>query len=1127
TLGNASSNTRYIAACASLVLMVAAPVATFVILTPNAPLVMADAAMPAAMPVSPAAAPVQQTRTIALPPAEPIPLPEPSFLETLTAQLEAALPYCVIGWIVGVAALSVWYLGGWCQLQKLRRIGTKAVSAAIEANASLLSQRLGLRRAVHIVESALVQVPTVIGWLKPVILLPATALTGLDEIQLTAMIAHELAHIKRCDYLTNIAQTVVEIFGFYHPAVWWMSRQIRLERENCCDDMAVALLQDRKEYARALFSMEEIRTQQRTLAVAANGGHLTSRISRLIVKNTQHQKSGWIPSVVTILLVAALLIPTALALSGGNKDQVGKKEGINAAVEILEKVIAKYASLESYSSEGEIISDIDMSGFDGDVPGLSDKASKEARESKEFQDALKVRHNFTHHFNIKLTRDDYFVGWDQKVHAKFSNTGAAWSEGDKHFISSAGRKIPLKTRRMALASAAGVSGGAARTVPSLFFGDPANSLGELKEAKIEGEGVLDGIGCYILTGKQAGYTIKYWVDRNTHLIQRKQHIFEGNQDIPELSEEDLRSFEASRNTETDEEWERKRESMKNALVVSSKMKGSTTETHRNIVVNKPIDIEPYISKYKEIKKGQKPEEKATNSELRTENSPSVSSDQSSGGKTADALKQLLDNRIKMTNRLKSGKKMKSLGTAMHVYLLDHGEIYPARLDEAFAKSVDMHYDDWLANDVQLLVAGEKEKKERANKIPIAYDKALLNDSGTNVLFADGHVSFLQEEKLEELGIALRPGGEIEGETEVQNAEASSQKAEEKRFSFGKQKKVILPSAENNFLDFESGEILTGPQGNDSKTKVPNPNQWLLDTGADIALENSENPHLWGFGCVFSELLQEHWEAFTPKELLDVINTYSLSGKFVAPKQLFPRTFAFKTREGGIGIMQMIGFNDDSKEFEIHYKMLKNVSLRPGGKTEVEIETEQSIGNSQKPEEKATNSELKTKNSTPVPSPQSSGETKQKVHGYVTDELGRPRGNVYIVTSLSNLRNAVRTDKNGHFSFELNDETKRTWIAYSQPTRAAGLFTIPKKHDEKPLHVPLNLTCAKAEGRIVGPDGMGLAGKQIELIITTDKGISYRSQCYRKTDKYGNYTCSIPSGTGLTVQARLADADESE
>ena len=315
-LRKSSSNVRYIAACVGLVLMVAAPVVTFVMTVSDTPVtvVATPAEQPVMVSVEPAAAP---TKTIVMTPAEPVSLPSLSIWERLTGWLEAALPYCVVGWFVGVAVLSVWYLGGWCQLQKLRRIGIKAVADSVEANASLLSQRLGIRRAVQIVESALVQVPTVIGWLKPIILLPATALTGLDEMQLQAMIAHELAHIKRCDYLINIVQTVVEILGFYHPAVWWMSRQIRVERENCCDDIAVALMDNRKEYAGALFTMETIRAKQFDLAVAANGGHLSNRISRLAGTPVKHHKTGWVPSIMTIVLIAALLITTAMAMKDG------------------------------------------------------------------------------------------------------------------------------------------------------------------------------------------------------------------------------------------------------------------------------------------------------------------------------------------------------------------------------------------------------------------------------------------------------------------------------------------------------------------------------------------------------------------------------------------------------------------------------------------------------------------------------------------------------------------------------------------------------------------------------------------------------------------------------------------
>ena len=124
------------------------------------------------------------------------------------------------------------------------------------------------------------EVPIVVGWLRPVILIPASALTGLLPQQIEALLAHELAHIRRRDYLINLVQTMVETLLFYHPAMWWVSRQVRQERENCCDDMALDVCEDRLSYARVLATMEELRVP-RSL-VAAGGSSLAARIRRIL-----------------------------------------------------------------------------------------------------------------------------------------------------------------------------------------------------------------------------------------------------------------------------------------------------------------------------------------------------------------------------------------------------------------------------------------------------------------------------------------------------------------------------------------------------------------------------------------------------------------------------------------------------------------------------------------------------------------------------------------------------------------------------------------------------------------------------------------------------------------------------
>src|SRR6185295_5988417 len=152
-----------------------------------------------------------------------------------------------------------------------------------------------------------VQAPTVVGWLRPVVLVPVGALAGLPADQVEALLLHELAHIRRHDYLVNILQSVAEALLFYHPAVWWVSGHIRTERELCCDDAAVSASGDALTYARALAQLESYRPAHLSSAVAANGGRLAGRIARLLGQSRPAVCAGVGPGVlaVTILLVAA------------------------------------------------------------------------------------------------------------------------------------------------------------------------------------------------------------------------------------------------------------------------------------------------------------------------------------------------------------------------------------------------------------------------------------------------------------------------------------------------------------------------------------------------------------------------------------------------------------------------------------------------------------------------------------------------------------------------------------------------------------------------------------------------------------------------------------------------------
>ena len=229
-------------------------------------------------------------------------------------QLEPWLRLLVMTWVVGVLFLSMRLLGGWLWIQSLTRRGTRPVAGSWTLAMQRMSARLGMRQTVRLLESARVQVPMVVGWCRPVILLPATAVTGLSSDQLTLILGHELAHILRHDYLVNLVQSLIETLLFYHPAVWWVSARIREERENCCDDFAVALCGSRLDYARALTALETLRVGNWPLAPSARGGSLLVRIRRILgVEPAEAAPARGLAGTLTLIAVAFLVLVLLLS----------------------------------------------------------------------------------------------------------------------------------------------------------------------------------------------------------------------------------------------------------------------------------------------------------------------------------------------------------------------------------------------------------------------------------------------------------------------------------------------------------------------------------------------------------------------------------------------------------------------------------------------------------------------------------------------------------------------------------------------------------------------------------------------------------------------------------------------
>lgn len=289
-----SASARYLIACASLLVLALVPAYQF---TRIMRLALDAGQSPAASIASARELTAASAKDEGVPNSAPAILRNPDRAEPAPAQRGEAAPviqrladrlslhldWIVRAWLAGVALLSLRLSWGFVAVARLRRKYLSPAGEAVERAARRLGSRLNVGRPVRVVRSALATSPATVGWLKPMILLPASAVTGLAPAHLEALIAHELAHIRRHDYLVNVLQSIVETLLFYHPAVWWVSHRIRIEREHCCDDLAISATGvEPRSYAGALTAMERLRLAPPRLALGAGGGQFSRRIGRLL-----------------------------------------------------------------------------------------------------------------------------------------------------------------------------------------------------------------------------------------------------------------------------------------------------------------------------------------------------------------------------------------------------------------------------------------------------------------------------------------------------------------------------------------------------------------------------------------------------------------------------------------------------------------------------------------------------------------------------------------------------------------------------------------------------------------------------------------------------------------------------
>ncbi len=261
-LPRARCNARYAVGLVALAALSIWPVVTFIALLPQPPLI--DAAVAAA----------------SLPGANPV-VYAGAAESGLAATIDGVLPWLVLLWgsgVLGMAGRALW------QWRALTRIARRWAVSNTELDAMLLTlaRRFRFMRRVRVLVSERIHTPMLIGWLKPVVLLPTAVALGFPRQQVELILAHELGHLQRYDHLVNLAQALLETLLFYHPVVHWISREVRNERELCCDALVLQVTRgEPTEYARTLASLEEMR-QDASMVLAATGGDLLERVRRIV-----------------------------------------------------------------------------------------------------------------------------------------------------------------------------------------------------------------------------------------------------------------------------------------------------------------------------------------------------------------------------------------------------------------------------------------------------------------------------------------------------------------------------------------------------------------------------------------------------------------------------------------------------------------------------------------------------------------------------------------------------------------------------------------------------------------------------------------------------------------------------
>ena len=309
-------------------------------------------------------------------------------LYLLTAFFDRNIAFITAVWLLGVGLFTLRLLGAWTYTRRLAKVSVQPVPLYWQQRFQALAQALHATETAALLESALVHAPIVIGHLKPVVLLPLGLLSGLPPEQVEALLAHELAHIRRCDYLVNLLLSLLETLFFFHPAIWWIGTTIRREREYCCDEAVVACSGNSLAYAKALSALPKQQSGIQLLAMAANGNpkELLHRIRRILLQQPSYQSDTMEKTIATLLIAGSVFFfslqaqPTESTAQSEKEQLVALDTLPKGRIRIQQKKDGKSISAElqdgrilSLKVDGQDVPKEEFKRYEGQVHELLEK----------------------------------------------------------------------------------------------------------------------------------------------------------------------------------------------------------------------------------------------------------------------------------------------------------------------------------------------------------------------------------------------------------------------------------------------------------------------------------------------------------------------------------------------------------------------------------------------------------------------------------------------------------------------------------------------------------------------------------------------------------------------------------